>query len=41
MNIRSIVDNLKKPFEKGKKLEKFYPAFDAFETFLFLSLIHI
>ena len=36
MNIRSIVDNLKKPFEKGKKLEKFYPAFDAFETFLFV-----
>ena len=36
MNIRSIVDNLKKPFEKGQKLEKFYPAFDAFETFLFV-----
>ena len=37
MNIRSIVDNLKKPFEKGQKLEKFYPAFDAFETFLFVT----
>ena len=36
MNIRSILDNLKKPFEKGQKLEKFHPAFDAFETFLFV-----
>ena len=41
MNIRSIVDNLKKPFEKGQKLEKFYPAFDAFETFLFVPNPHI
>ena len=24
------LDNIKKPFEKGVKLEKFYPAFDAF-----------
>jgi len=36
MKIREILDNLKKPFEKGQKLEKFYPAFDAFETFLFV-----
>ena len=36
MKIRNILDNLKKPFEKGQKLEKFYPAFDAFETFLFV-----
>ena len=35
MKIRNILDNLKKPFEKGQKLEKLYPAFDAFETFLF------
>ena len=40
MNIRSIVDNLKKPFEKGQKLEKFYPAFDAFETFLLFLTTH-
>ena len=42
--IRKNLDKIKKPFEKGGKLEKFYPAFDAFETFLFvpnLSLIHI
>jgi Na+-transporting NADH:ubiquinone oxidoreductase subunit B len=36
MKIREILDNLKKPFDKGQKLEKFYPAFDAFETFLFV-----
>ena len=30
------LDKIKKPFEKGGKLEKFYPAFDAFETFLFV-----
>jgi len=36
MKIRNILDNLKKPFEKGQKLEKLYPAFDAFETFLFV-----
>ena len=36
MNIRQTLDNLKKPFEKGQKLEKLYPAFDAFETFLFV-----
>ena len=34
--IRKNLDKLKKPFEKGGKLEKFYPAFDAFETFLFV-----
>ena len=36
MKIRNILDELKKPFEKGQKLEKLYPAFDAFETFLFV-----
>ena len=34
--IRKNLDKIKKPFEKGRKLEKFYPAFDAFETFLFV-----
>lgn len=28
--------NIKPNFEKGGKLEKFYPAFDALETFLFV-----
>ena len=34
--IRTRLDRIKKPFEKGGKLEKFYPAFNAFETFLFV-----
>ena len=34
--IRTRLDRVKKPFEKGGKLEKFYPAFDAFQTFLFV-----
>ena len=34
--IRKNLDKIKNPFEKGGKLEKFYPAFDAFETFLFV-----
>lgn len=34
--IRKNLDKIKKPFEKGGKLEKFYPAFYAFETFLFV-----
>ena len=34
--IRKNLDKIKKPFEKGGKLEKIYPAFDAFETFLFV-----
>ena len=34
--IRKNLDKIKKPFEKGGKLEKLYPAFDAFETFLFV-----
>jgi len=40
MKIRNILDNLKTPFEKGQKLEKLYPAFDAFETIMLMrSLI--
>ena len=34
--LRKRLDILKKPFEKGQKLEKFAPAFGAFETFLFV-----
>ena len=34
--IRKQVDMLKKPFDKGGKLEKLYPAFNAFETMLFV-----
>ena len=36
MNIRNTIDNLKKPFNKGEKWEKFAPAFNAFDTFLFV-----
>lgn len=34
--LRKLLDQLKPNFEKGGKLEKFYPAFNAFETFLFV-----
>lgn len=34
--LRKLLDQLKPNFEKGGKLDKFYPAFDAFETFLFV-----
>ncbi|WP_026714882.1 NADH:ubiquinone reductase (Na(+)-transporting) subunit B [Flavobacterium daejeonense] len=34
--LRKLLDNLKPNFEKGGKLERLYPAFDAFETFLFV-----
>lgn len=34
--VRNILDKIKPSFLKGGKLEKFYPAFDAFETFLFV-----
>ena len=34
--IRKIVNKIKPHFEKGGKLEKLYPAFNAFETFLFV-----
>lgn len=33
---RNLLDSVKPNFEKGGKLEKFYPAYDAFETFLFV-----
>ena len=31
---RNLLDVIKPNFEKGGKLEKLYPAYDAFETFL-------
>lgn len=34
--LRKFLDKIKPNFEKGGKLEKLYPAFDAFETFLFV-----
>ena len=34
--IRNILDNIKPHFQEGGKLEKMYPAYDAFETFLFV-----
>jgi Na+-transporting NADH:ubiquinone oxidoreductase subunit B len=36
MNIRNTIDTLKKPFNKGEKWERFAPAFNAFDTFLFV-----
>ncbi|MBL4657373.1 MAG: NADH:ubiquinone reductase (Na(+)-transporting) subunit B [Flavobacteriales bacterium] len=34
--LRNILDKVKPNFEEGGKLEKFYPAFDAMETFMFV-----
>lgn len=34
--LRKLLTNIKPNFETGGKLEKFYPAFDAIETFLFV-----
>ncbi len=34
--IQNIFDKVKPNFEKGGKLEKFHPAFEAFETLLFV-----
>jgi Na+-transporting NADH:ubiquinone oxidoreductase subunit B len=34
--LRNLLEKIKPNFEKGGKLEKFYPAYDAFETFLFV-----
>ena len=36
MNIRKTIDNLKKPFNKGEKWERFAPAFNALDTFLYV-----
>jgi Na+-transporting NADH:ubiquinone oxidoreductase subunit B len=34
--VRSLLDTIKPHFEKGGKLEKLHPAYDAFETFAFV-----
>ena len=34
--IRKSLDKIRKPFGKGQKLEKFAPAINAFDTFLFV-----
>ncbi len=34
--IKNILNSIKPHFEEGGKLEKLYPAYDAFETFLFV-----
>ncbi len=34
--LRKKIDQLKKPFEKGQKWEKFAPAVNAFDTFLYV-----
>jgi len=34
--VRKVIEKIKPHFEKGGKMEKFYPAFNAFETFLFV-----
>ena len=31
---KNLLSSIKPHFEKGGKLENFYPAYDAFETFL-------
>ena len=35
-SLRRLIDNLKKPFAKGEKFEKFAPAINAFDTLLFV-----
>tara|TARA_B000000557_G_scaffold261497_1_gene260596 strand:+ start:467 stop:1624 length:1158 start_codon:yes stop_codon:yes gene_type:complete len=34
--LREIIDKVKGPFQKGEKFEKFAPAVNAFDTFLFV-----
>ena len=34
--LREIIDKVKVPFQKGEKFEKFAPAVNAFDTFLFV-----
>ncbi len=34
--LENLLDKIKTPFEKGGKLEKFYPVYDALETFAFV-----
>ena len=37
---KNILDTVKPHFLKGGRLEKMYPAYDAFETFLFCARPH-
>ena len=39
--LRNYLDKIKPNFEEGGKFHAFQSVFDGFETFLFLSLIHI
>ena len=34
--LRNKIDQIKKPFEKGQKFEKFAPAINALDTFLYV-----
>ena len=34
--LRNILDKAKAPFEKGGKLEKYWPVFDGMDTFMFV-----
>ena len=34
--LEKTLDNLRKPFEKGGKLEKYWPVFDSLDTFTFV-----
>lgn len=34
--LENLLDKARKPFEKGGKLEKFYPLYDALDTFAFV-----
>ena len=36
MNLRNTIDQIKKPFGKGQKLERFAPAINALDTFLYV-----
>lgn len=36
MSLRDKIDKLKEPFQKGGKLEKYHPLFQAFDTFLYV-----
>ena len=36
MNLRQTIDSLKKPFNKGEKWERYAPAFNALDTFLYV-----
>ena len=39
--MQNILHKIKPHFEKDGKLHALYPAYDAFETFLFVQMVHI